>query len=209
MKPLFQLVLVIAGFVMLVHVFNSADQQAQNNTTSKPRHQAVAPQEKAAPSRTVTQRPTSTNAQLAARSRQAETASKQEPEWKAVVSDVSRFISHLPVRRLEEEHRKISVTESTLKLHKDAAQFSIGLSRDVELEAMGEQAMHIVQLSDRIIATFRELDRDFARIEQRVKNVSWDSAAERNSQVSRLNDYEDLKRRFLHPAQAMKARYDR
>ena len=211
LKSIILCMVVVAGLVVVSQMFNAGDQSRRNEAAfSSSQHQTAAPQrQQATPRRTGAQRPDPAHAPRATQARPVTPAPKPEPEWKQVVRDVSSFMQTLPTGRLQEEHQKITVTESTLRLHQEAAQFTIGQSRKVELEAMGQQRMHIVQLSDRIIATFRDLDRDFARVEQRVKNVSWDSAAERNSQVSRLNDYEDLKRRFLHPAQAMKAKYDR
>jgi hypothetical protein len=133
----------------------------------------------------------------------------REPESKAVVRAVSAFFQTVPESRFQEELRKISVSESSHAMHQEAARFSVGLSRNVELEAMEQQRMHIVELCDTIIATFRELDSQYARVEQRVRNVNWDSSVERDSQLGRLRNYEELKRRYLAPAQATKSRYSR
>ncbi len=140
---------------------------------------------------------------------QAQQQQTQEPEWKSTVEDVSSFIQDVPENRLEEEHRKLQITEDSYQKHKETAKFSIGMSKKVEEEAKHEQRMHIVKLSERIIATFEDLDRDFAVVEAQVQDVSWDSSAEKNRQLNRLKEYEELKEQYLQPALEMKRQYSR
>ncbi len=131
----------------------------------------------------------------------------REPEWKRAVSEVSSFVRKLPEQRLQEEHQKIAVTEDSYKMHQKAAQFSIGLSKEVELEAMEQQRLHIVQLCDRIIATFNQLERGYTAAEQVIRDVSWDSSAERRNQLARLDAYKELRKKYLEPALSMKQKY--
>ncbi len=131
----------------------------------------------------------------------------REPEWKRAVSEVSSFVQKLPEQRLQEEHQKIAVTEDSYKMHKKTARFSIGLSREVELEAMEQQRLHIVQLCDRIIATFNQLDRVYTAAEQVIRDVSWDSSAERKNQFARLDAYKELRKKYLEPALLIKQQY--
>ncbi len=132
---------------------------------------------------------------------------QKEPEWKATVEDISSFIQKIPEQRLKETFSKISISEDSYKIHQDAARFAIGLSRQVELEAMEQQRQHIVQLCDQIIATFEQLDIDYATIEKKVIDVNWNSPAEKNKQLARLSNYDQLKNKYLEQAINIKNKY--
>ncbi len=74
---------------------------------------------------------------------------------------------------------------------------------------MEQQRLHIVKLSDRIITTFNQLNSDYSALERRIGDVIWDSADERNSQLSPLGEYKRLRENNLEPALATKKKYNR